>query len=158
MKEYFSLPQMTGITHQYIIITVYLVKLINNYGNVRADFDFRALESEDDRFLNQLLGFFSFADFGVVGDSDKSGDLAASEGVEFGAFRGLGSLDFFLDFFDFDFPVKFAPSSISPEITSLFPSFKTSLCSGEGDFLIPAVYIMENTAKCVSYHVCLNLM
>lgn len=48
--------------------------------NIPADLDFKALESDDDRFLNQIP-FFIFANLGALGDS-KSDELAV--------FRGFG--------------------------------------------------------------------
>lgn len=75
-----------------------------------ADFDFRALESDEDRFRNQLI-CLDFEDVGVSGDSHTSGDLEDSE-------RVLDFLDIFFDFFPFDFPVMFATSSPSLEKTS----------------------------------------
>lgn len=94
-----TLPLMVkcySLHNENIVITNFLRIIVD----IRVTFDFKALESDDARLLNQL-GFLTFADFGVLGDSDWSDGLAASEDEVFNAF-GI-SLDFFLDFFDFDF-------------------------------------------------------
>ena len=113
----------TGV--EFILFSAYRNLTITNTSiitaNIRADFDFRALESDDARFLNQP----DFPDLGVLGDSDGSDDLAASKGD---VINGSGmSLHFFLDFFNFDF-------ATSPPLEKV-----TFLSSAESGFLVLAV-------------------